>query len=376
MRKKSNDHPVFALALLLGSGWVLTGTPPVQGQASEASPILETGIFKTSIRISTTVRHWAIIGDHRDDDAWSWAPRLKFNVLGPIPSGSQFSVEFFMPGGRPWVKYDLRTPAVDAGKVGNLEGGYGIPYNELRAIRETGTFTFKIQIRNELNGANTTAFAGRFIVKKFHVGPDLPKTRENFEYYVDHDWQLPIGYCWYPRPYLSADGVDYYDDYAPLLAAFWFKGAATTERDFAAYLFHEGKEVSNTKSHGHVVNDSAISTAAVNSPYEYLLARFEFTDVFAFARDERAHPGYYLDKNPGVYEIKVLRQGRLARVLRFTIGANGKIADNGIATSNGILGPRLVFPADVLGDTDGGWDNLAWRTEALYGNPLQGFSLP
>src|SRR5215471_7051661 len=372
MRKRGADHQVCVFAVLLGLGCLLLAGPEqIRGQAPEAS-----GIFKTSIRISTTVRHWAIIGDHKDEDAWSWAPRIKFNVQGPLPSGSQFSVEFLMPGGRPWVKYDLRTPAIEPGKVGSLEGGYGIPYNELRAIRETGTFSFKIQIRNELNGAGATAFAGRFNVKKFHVGPDLPKTRENFEYYVDHDWQLPIGYCWYPRPYLSADGVDYYDDYAPLLAAFWFKGAATTERDFAAYLFHEGKEVSNTKLHGHVVNDSAIWTAAVNSPFEYLLARFEFTDVFAFARDERAHPGYYLDKNPGPYEVKVLRQGHLARVLRFTVEASGKIADNGIATANGILGPRLVFPAEVLGDTDGVWDRLAWRTEALYGNPLQGLSLP
>ena len=245
---------------------------PSMSRAAEPS-----GIFKTSIRISTTVRHWAIIVDHKDDDTWSWAPRIKFNVLGPIPSGTQYSVEFFMPGGRLWVTYGCRTPAVEAGKIGNIEAGYGIPYSELKAIRETGTFTFKIQMRNELAGTSSTAFAGRFNVKKFHVGPDLPKTRNNFEYYVDHDWQLPIGYCWYPRPYRSADGVDYYDDYAPLLAAFWFKGAATTERDVAAYLFYQGREISNTKLHGYAVGDSSISTSVVNSPYEYLLVRFEFT---------------------------------------------------------------------------------------------------
>jgi hypothetical protein len=359
-------HIFLALGCL-----VATAYRPAKSQAADSS-----GIFKTSIRISTTVRHWAIIVNHRDEDAWSWAPRIKFNVLGPITSGSQFSVEFFMPSGRPWVKYDCRTPEVEAGKIGNLEGGYGIPYNELRAIREIGTFTFKIQMRNELAGTSTTAFSGRFNVKKFHVGPDLPKTKENFEYYVDHDWQLPIGYCWYPRPYRSADGVDYYDDYAPLFAAFWFKGATTTERDLAAYLFHDGKEISNTKLHGHSVNDSVINTSVVNSPYEYLLARFEFTNVFAFAQDKGAHPGYYLDQNPGQYEVKVLRQGQLARVLRFSVGTDGKIADNGIANANGILGPRLIFPAQVMGDTDGTWESAAWKTEALYGNPLQGLSLP
>src|SRR5215469_2943622 len=87
---------LLALVLIIGGGSAVVYSP-AKAQSGEAW-----GIFKTSIRISTTVRHWAIIVDHKDEDAWSWAPRIKFNVAGPIPSGSQFSVEFFMPGGRPW----------------------------------------------------------------------------------------------------------------------------------------------------------------------------------------------------------------------------------------------------------------------------------
>jgi hypothetical protein len=81
-----------------------------------------------------------------------------------------------------------------------------------------------------------------------------------------------------------------------------------------------------------------------------------------------------LNENPGEYEVRVLRDGKLTRILKFTIGADGKFVDNGITRNNGILGFRLVVPAQVLRNTDGQWDRNAWKTEMLYGNPLGGFT--
>jgi len=227
-----------------------------------------------------------------------------------------------------------------------------------------------------LSGTDESLFEGRFNVRRFHSGPDLPKTRNNFEYYVDYDWQLPVAFVWLPQPYRSADGVTYYDDYTPLMTAFWFKGSAMPERDVAAYLFHEGREVSNTKAHGHAVSEAAASTGEATSPYEYKRVRMEFTDVFGWVKDPKAHPGFYLNKNPGDYEIKVLRAGRPARSFKFSVRADGKIVDNGVASANDILGPRMVVIAEVLGDTDGECDRNAWRTEALFGNPLKGITAP
>jgi hypothetical protein len=93
-------------------------------------------IFKTSIQVTTapvkSVKHadgmWY-------DDYWHWAPRIKFNVQGPLAGGSQLSTEFFLPGNQPWVKYDCKTPDLAAGKVGNIECGFGLSDRELKGSR-------------------------------------------------------------------------------------------------------------------------------------------------------------------------------------------------------------------------------------------------
>ena len=61
---------------------------------------------------------------------------------------------------------------------------------------------------------------------------------------------------------------------------------------------------------------------------------FQFAKVRGYNKDTSAnrYEGvFFLDKNPGEYEIKVLRQQKLARSAAFTVGADGRIVDNGIA---------------------------------------------
>jgi hypothetical protein len=36
----------------------------------------------------------------------------------------------------------------------------------------------------------------------------------------------------------------------------------------------------------------------------------------------------------------------------------------------------MLVPVRVLGTADGHWQVMAWKTDALYGNPLQGFTVP
>src|SRR3712207_7197263 len=59
---------------------------------------------------------------------------------------------------------------------------------------------------------------------------------------------------------------------------------------------------------------------------------FPYTTLFRSNReDPDNHPNSFrLDKNPGTYEIKVLRRGKLVRSTKFTVGSDGKIVDNGI----------------------------------------------
>ena len=85
---------------------------------------------------------------------------------------------------------------------------------------------------------------------------------------------------------------------------------------------------------------------------------------------------FFLAANPGEYEVKVLREGDLARSAKFTVGPDGRLVDNGITQKNSLGGLAMVLPVKVLGSGDGQWDANAWKTDAFYGNPLTGFAVP
>jgi hypothetical protein len=81
---------------------------------------------------------------------------------------------------------------------------------------------------------------------------------------------------------------------------------------------------------------------------------------------------HVLAENPGEYEVKILRNNKLARSLKFTVAPGGSF-DNGIAKSNKLGSNRVIVPVQIIGDQDGIWDRNAWR-DAFYGNPLTGFT--
>ena len=85
---------------------------------------------------------------------------------------------------------------------------------------------------------------------------------------------------------------------------------------------------------------------------------------------------YLFSENPGEYEVKVLYQGHLVRSIKFSVDAEGKLVDNGIAKANKLGNDRIVVPVTIMGESDGQWNKMAWKTDAFYGNPLSGFSVP
>ena len=82
---------------------------------------------------------------------------------------------------------------------------------------------------------------------------------------------------------------------------------------------------------------------------------------------------YQLDKNPGAYEMKVLRSNKLARSVKFNVPPGGKL-DTSLAAKNKLGADRLVVPVQIIGDQDGAWDKTAWKAHAFYDNALTGFS--
>ncbi|HEY6233332.1 MAG TPA: hypothetical protein VIW64_18855 [Pyrinomonadaceae bacterium] len=311
-------------------------------------------------------------------DVWSWVPKIVFRVNGPIASGSQLYVEFGMPGNPAWVKFDCQTDATQPGYWWKTEcGGRDIP--EDKGSTYVGPVNFSIKMRNELAGSDATLFTGKMKVGKVHSNEQGPKAVNKFVYYVDHDWNLPIGYV-----FLTANDLKGWD-FPDFHVAFWVRGEAVK---FEPHLFYQGKEVGKKFYQGEEVGRAGCEAEIENNtthfvddavPQKAKWARVicDFPNVKGSDKTGEA-PGMFgplhiLADNPGEYEFKLLWNNHLARSIKFTVAPGGKF-DNGLATANKLGSPRVIFPVQIIGDQDGQWDRAAWKTDAFYGNPLNGFS--
>ena len=312
---------------------------------------------------------------------FSWVPRLKLRVNGPIPSGSQIYAEFTVPGGGAW-KFDCPTQETGAGHWWQPdECGGRDALGEDKGLTYTGPVNFTIKMRNELMGGDMTLFSGKFKVAKVHSNETGPDFVNHFVYYVDQDWNLPIGYI-----FLEPDDV--YEWKKPVLSfAFW----ARTELNgpFEPHLFHGGKEVGKLMYEGEEVgkagcgmNEAEDNPTHITEPHGQFIwtrMRCNFPNIKAWNKTGEENktmfgPLYLMNENPGDYEIKILYKGHLVRSIKFAVDSEGKLVDNGIATSNKLGNNRIIVPVQVMGDSDGQWDKNAWKTEAFYGNPLTGFT--
>lgn len=318
-----------------------------------------------------------------DFKTWSWVPQTKFRVNGPIPSGSQLYVEFSVPGTGPWVKYDCGTQETTTGHWWQTDmcgGRDAIP--ESKSITYTGPVTFAIKMRNELSGgADLTLFTGKAKVSKVHSNEVGPNFVNHFDYYVDQDWNLPIGYV-----FLEPDDV--YGMKKPRLAfSIWARGEL--HGSFEPHLFHNGKEVGKMIYEGQPVSVPSCgsnevehnTTHIANGEYVWTRMKCEFSSVLAWNKTDDSNDTmfgrlYLFSENAGEHEIRMLYKGHLVRSLKFSVDAEGKLVDNGIGASNKLGNSRIIVPVQVLGDSDGPWDKNAWKTDAFYGNPLTGFTAP
>jgi hypothetical protein len=305
---------------------------------------------------------------------------IKFRVNGPIPSGSQLSVEFSQPGGTaPWVSFDCETGEVQKGYWWKTECG-GRPIED-KSTTAVGPVNFTIKMRNELAGTKSTIYTGKIKVAKTLSNEHGPKAVNKFVYYVDQDWTLPIGYIFY-----TPDSV-YGWKYPDFHVAFWVRGEATR---FDPHLFYQGKEIGRLFSDGmqigkascgavvdigttHFVNDDLPQKA------KWSLVECNFPVVKEWDKTEGGQPNskemFMMATNPGEYEFKLLWNNTLSRSIKFTVGPDGKL-ENGIAPANKLGNDRVIVPVMILGEQDGKWDRTAWKTDAFYGNPLTGFTPP
>jgi hypothetical protein len=347
-----------------------------------AGPILAQTINKPSVQVRLQVHK----GYKGDPETWSWTPVINFRVNGPFAPGGALAVEYTLPG-KSW-KFDCQTAEAGPGWLGVRDCGQNPPDDQ--AVTYTGPVDFKINLRNELEGKNATLFAGKFKVEKFHEGVvDLPKFKNNFVYYVNYDWVLPIAYVYdewvYNWEYAGA--LNRYASTVPnmsrshLMAAFWFRGTnkGVLYGKYAAYLYYKGQMVAEAVPESAVCETLNVPESNQDSPNAYCRSVFNFQKAMLWDKEPAVmEPGFYYEmyKNPGEYEIKVLQNGKLARTAKFSMGSDYKIGDTGIAKQNNMGTLRVIVPAQIIGDQDGPWDHNAYKTEGFFGNPLTGFIAP
>lgn len=351
--------PLAVICLLLSPG---------HSAANQDKPT----IAKDSIQVTA----WTFNVYKGNYKIWSWVPRMEYRVNGPIESGSQLYAEFTLPTGA-WVKFDCSTDNIQAGYWWKTEcGGRAIP--EDKGSLYTGPVSFAIKMRNELQGADLTLFTGKMKVAKALSNEHGPNAANQFVYFVDHDWNLPIGYV-----FLTQDDLRGWDRPA-FNVAFWVRGESIR---FDPHLFYQGKEVGKKYHEDLEVGKASCQSEVENNPTHYVedavpqkakWARVICTFPNIKGRDTTGDsygfgPLHLLGSNPGEYEFKLLWNNRLARSIKFTVAPDGKF-DNGIATSNKLGSDRIIFPVQIIGEQDGQWNRAAWKTEAFYGNPLTGFT--
>lgn len=299
-------------------------------------------------------------------DTWSWAPEIKFAVNGPVASGSQITVEFDTADGKPWFTQRMRTPQLEADRWELVDQAEDLNFDTLekKAITApSGLFPFRIKIKNALAGTNTVLFSGKYKIATYAPDPKIPEYRTKKEFYVDEDWRLPMAWLWL-NPQNNED--------APILCLqTWFKNSDSGD-NIEAFVFYNGKQIVNAKSGSP---EQTLTNGVDEKPYRYSMRMFYFYTVRGFNQNNHGayNSSFFLDKNPGEYEIKILVKGELSRTLKFTVEKDGKMVDNGVVAQNKIGGIRQLVPVQIVGTLDGTWNKTAWQTGAFYTNPLTGF---
>src|SRR5581483_2972062 len=252
------------------------------------------------------------------------------------------------PGKKTWLKLDCPTSEVEAGRSFDSECNGSdkdiTPY--------AGPVDFAIKLRNELTSTNAVLFSGKAKVQK---GAPTKGT-DAVDYWVDEDWRIPIGYVSFQQD--NSHGNDTF-----LTVGFWIRG---NPPNVEAHLFYKGKDLAKWKQAGNG------ATEYKPANHQWGLYEAMFLGVYPTANDDGYDPKFNVSANPGEYEMKALVNGHLARTIKFTVGADGKL-DLALAKSNKLGSDKAIVPVQVIGGAEP-YDKGAYKTGAFYGNPLKGFS--
>src|SRR5258705_7492339 len=308
------------------------------------------------LRAETWNYYWKAPGE---SSYTSWLPRVHCYVKYRGQARLRFKADYTMPDGRPWFSEMLEQKGGDEElSTSQLESPYGTD-DDKKTVAVPGVFGVKITNIKD----NSIVFQGRFKVVKFKPANSDARYKNLVDFYIDHDWLLPIGHT--DVLYERADAHPY--------LCMWFKGGINAT-DLEARLFFNGKALATTDEGGNVgVVERRSSKGAGNDPtLNWTLFRFSWPKKILFIvtdepRNYAANRNrLYINQMPGEYTVKVFYKGEQVRETKFNIDA-GNFADNGLAAQNGITTDKILLPVRIMGTADK-WNAATAKTAGFYGN--------
>jgi hypothetical protein len=301
-----------------------------------------------------------------------WVPKVKFYAFHNGVTKLRYAVEYFNPDGSLWYGEPMEqigNPNKDGDSTVLIESERRSEKHQGKAVIAIGTYGIKIT--NTRN--SEVVFQGKFKVGKFKTSDSSPAYKNQHNYFVDQDWNLPIGYLWLNYNFFAATP-------RPCLSM-WFKGGLN-DRDLEARLYYNGEEIGSTDNGGFFGRQEERYSTSQENPTTHTWRRYEISwaNFVALAdpepyikREVIASKKRMMQEMPGDYTVKVFYKGAQVREAKFSVGEDGKLVDNGIAKQNNFGNLKIIIPVKVIGTLDK-WNPTTWKAEAFYGNPLTGFN--
>lgn len=192
---------------------------------------------------------------------------------------------------------------------------------------------------------------------------------------------MPIGYIsFHYSEFLRSNAVGGF----PLEFNMWFKKyLGPKNHGMEAQLFYKGQQIGATADYHRSFVSNEVQASGQGHIYSPDLHNWELwkirwqnviIDNNGPYNDEIRKKSFLVDKNPGEYTVKVLQKGVQVREAKFTVGSDGRIVDR-YSKPVYLTYHKVIVPVTVIGPAEK-YNVVAWKTEAFYGNPMAGFSVP
>lgn len=326
-------------------------------QATDVPVLLRSTL---DIRTDLSNKYWKL---PNESNYTSWIPEVRFKVFYKGATRLRYKAEYFLPDGKPWFDEMLEQGMIDNGKqTVEINPSRAADKFTNRSTDAVGTFGVRITDTRD----DSVIFQGKFKVSKFKYGPAIPMFKNQYCFYVENDWMIPVGYVW----------LDWDTAAAYPTVSVWIKGD-NRPGDIEGRLFYKGEQIATTDNRGRVRNDES---RRPNVPENKELTHFQRWDLSWYeivygttqeARNRHRNARFINDMD-GDYTVKIFLKGQQIREVNFSV-AGGKLADNAIAKNNKLGDHKIIVPVKVLSTAEK-WNAAAWKTDAFYGNPLAGFA--